>query len=88
MYEVADVAIDNHVPEGDAIFQLKNLPQKIAPVSTILNAFIIQSLEIKIVEKLISKGVKPKIWMSANVPGGIEFNNKYLKEYSEKIRYL
>lgn len=88
LYEIADVVIDNHVPAGDAIFSIENFPQKIAPVSTILNAFILQSIEIRVVEKLLAMNAKPKVWMSANVPGGIEFNKDYLKEYSEKIRYL
>mgnify|MGYP000176753197 CR=1 FL=1 len=88
LYEVADVVIDNHVPAGDAAYEVEGFPQKIAPVSTILNAFIIQAVEIRVVEKLLAKGVRPKVWMSANVPGGIEYNKAYLEEYSERIKYL
>ncbi len=88
LYEIADVVIDNYVPAGDAIFSVENFPQKIAPVSTIINAFILQSIEIRVVEKLLAMGVKPKVWMSANVPGGIEYNRTYLREFSEKIKYL
>ncbi|RLE73347.1 MAG: SIS domain-containing protein [Thermoprotei archaeon] len=81
LYEIADVVINNYIP-ADAIFSVENFPQKIAPVSTIMNASILQSIEIRVVEKLLAMGVKPKIWMSANVPGGIEYNKIYLKEYS------
>ncbi|RLE83818.1 MAG: hypothetical protein DRJ39_04220 [Thermoprotei archaeon] len=70
--------MDSLIKYKSAIF---DLIEKLAPVSMMLNASIIQVLEIKTVEKIMSKRVKPKVWMSANIPGGIEFNNKYLKEY-------
>ena len=70
--------MDSLIKYKSAIF---DLIEKLAPVSMMLNASIIQVLEIKTVEKIMSKRVKPKVWMSANIPVGIEFNNKYLKEY-------
>ncbi|MCD6488091.1 MAG: SIS domain-containing protein [Desulfurococcales archaeon] len=88
LYEIADIVIDNKVPVGDAIYSIKGLKQKVAPVSTIINAYIIQSLSVRVAEILVEKGVEPEIWTSANVPGGIEKNNRYIKKYMTIIKPL
>ncbi len=86
LYEVADVTIDNKVPEGDAMYDVKQLGIRIAPISTIINAFIIQLLNIRTVEKLVEKGVKPEIWISSNIAGGIERNLEYIEKYISIIK--
>ncbi len=88
LYEVVDVAIDNKVPDGDAAYEVEGYPQKIAPVSTIVNAFIVQLLTIRTVEKLLAKGIEPEVWMSANLPQGPEYNRKYLSKYLKIIKPL
>jgi len=88
LYELADVVIDNKVPEGDAIYEVRGLEAKVAPVSTIVNAFIVQLLVIRTVEKLIERGIRPEVWVSANVPGGIERNEEYVRKYISEIKAL
>jgi uncharacterized phosphosugar-binding protein len=88
LYEVADVAIDNKMPPGDAAIEVIGLPTKIAPVSTIINSFILQSLVIVTIDELIREGVKPKIWISAHLPGGEETNRLIIAEFFEKIKPL
>ncbi len=88
LYELADVTIDNKVPEGDAVHELEGLEVKVAPVSTIVNAFIVQLLVIRTVEKLVEMGVKPEVWVSANVPGGIERNEEYVRKYVGEVKAL
>jgi uncharacterized phosphosugar-binding protein len=88
LYEVVDVVIDNKVPEGDAIYEVTQLGMKIAPVSTIINAFILQLLNIRTVEKLIEKGVKPEVWISTNIPGGMDRNKEYVAKYLDIIKPL
>ncbi|MEM0379085.1 MAG: SIS domain-containing protein [Thermosphaera sp.] len=88
LYELADVVIDNKVPEGDAAYELPNTGLKIAPVSTIITSFILQSLVVRVVEKLLEKGILPEIWVSANIPGGIERNKEYVDKYFSMIKPL
>ncbi|MCC6041760.1 MAG: SIS domain-containing protein [Desulfurococcaceae archaeon] len=88
LYEVSDVVIDNKVPEGDAVYEVPALGVKIAPISTIVNAFILQLLNIRTVEKLLARGLKPEVWVSANVPGGIERNREYVLKYIDVIKPL
>ncbi|MEM2028233.1 MAG: SIS domain-containing protein [Candidatus Bathyarchaeia archaeon] len=88
LFEVADVSIDNKMPPGDAVINVEGLSAKIAPVSTIINSFILQSLVIATVDKLIKDGVKPRIWVSAHIPGGEEKNRAILAEYFRRIKPL
>ena len=88
LFEVADVVIDNKVPRGDAIYRVEGFEQLVAPVSTIVNAFIAQAIVARVVEKLVERGVVPEVWMSANVPGGRERNARFVEKYLTLIKPL
>jgi len=88
LFEIADIVINGHMPFGDAVLEIKGINQKVAPVSTIINAFIINSIVARTVEKLIEKKVEPPIWISSNIPGGEEANRKWIEKYKGKIKHL
>jgi uncharacterized phosphosugar-binding protein len=89
LYEVADIVIDNKVPEGDAALEIKELGGKrIAPVSTIVNSFIAHSLEILAIEKLVKRGYEPEIWVSVNIPGSKDLNRMLLEKYKRSVKHL
>jgi len=62
--------------------------ERIGPGSTIANAFILHSLVIAAVEHLVSLGVAPLVWKSANAPGGDDANRRYIAEYSGRLKPL
>jgi uncharacterized phosphosugar-binding protein len=76
------------MPFGDAVLEIKGIKQKVAPVSTIINSFIVNSIVARTVEKLIEKGIDPPIWTSANIPGGEEVNKKWIEKYKGRIKHL
>lgn len=86
--EEVDVVIDNKMPADDAVLSLKGLDVKACPVSTILNSFVLQVLVGCTVEKLLTQGIEPPVWKSANLPGGDEYNKKNLERYSARIKRL
>ncbi len=86
--DVADLYIDDKVPLGEALVSVPGCDQKVAPGSSIANAFIQHSLVIAAVEHMIIMGVKPPVWKSANAPGGDEANKAYIAKYMGKIRHL
>ncbi len=88
LYEVADLYIDDMVPVGEALVTVEGCDQKVAPGSTITNAFILHSLVIAAVEHLVRLGLKPPVWKSANAPGGDEANRRYIAEYVGRIKHL
>ena len=87
LYEVADVVVDNKVPEGDAAYELGG-GTRVFPVSTIVNSFIVHAINARAAEILLSRGVEVEVWTSVNVPGGRERNLRYLSKYYEVLRYL
>jgi len=89
LYEVADIVIDNKIPEGDAVVEIKSLGgRRIAPISTIINSFIAHTIEIMAVGRLLELGYNPEIWVSVNVPKGSEINRELSKKYFSIIRHL
>jgi len=88
LFEVADVVIDTKVPVGDATLKIEGLKQKVASVSTILDAYVLETLVVEVVEKMLGMGLTPSIWMEGNVPGGDEFNRQYWNKYFKKIKPL
>ncbi len=88
LFEVCDVVIDNCGCPGDASVGIEGLPEKIGPTSTAVGAAIINAVVIDAVETLISRGVVPPVFMSANLDGGTEHNEKVLNEYGNNIFYM
>ncbi|NIN64435.1 MAG: sugar isomerase domain-containing protein, partial [Anaerolineae bacterium] len=86
--DVADVFIDSKVPVGEALVSIEGCDQKVGPASTITNAFILHSMVVAAVEHMVSVGVKPPVWKSANAPGGDEANRQYIAEYSGRVKHL
>jgi len=88
LHEIADVVIDNHSTPGDAEIELPGLDQKTGPMSTAVGAAILQSLVVETVAKLLARGETPPVFVSANLPGGDEHNEKALARYRDRLQYL
>lgn len=86
--DVADLCIDSKVPTGEALVAIDGCDQKVGPASTITHAFILHSIVVAAVEHMVSLGVQPPVWKSANAPGGDEANKKYIAEYSGRVKHL
>lgn len=86
LFELADVVIDNHVPTGDALIELQPGFPKVAAVSTVVGAAILQSLVAEIAQRLFDLGQEPPIWVSANVPSGDDHNRKMAGKYPSRIK--
>lgn len=88
MYELVDVVIDNPVPPGDALLELKGVPQKFCPASGVTSSAILHALIAEAIEKLVNRGFTPPVFLAANVEGGDEYNKKMLTQYRDRILYL
>ncbi|MCL4514184.1 MAG: SIS domain-containing protein [Firmicutes bacterium] len=88
LFEVADICLDNCVIPGDAVLELPGLAQKVGPISTLLGALILNVLIIRVIERLIEAGQVPPVFMSSNLPGGAEYNEKVMARYRQHIRGL
>jgi len=88
VHEVADIVIDNHARPGDAEVALPGLEQRVGPMSTAVGAAILQALVVQTVAELLARGETPPVFVSANLPGGDEYNQAVFAKYRDRIRYL
>ena len=88
LFDLADICIDDYNPVGDAVIHMEGLDTPIAPLSGIVDFYIIHRLEIETIRKLLERGIEPPVWRSANVPGGDEFNAQYVAKYYSRVKNL
>lgn len=88
LFDYADVCIDDYNPVGDAVVKVEGFDSPITPISNIVDFYIAHRLEIETVKLCVAKGIEPPVWRSANVPGGDEFNQKYIQKYSPRVKNL
>jgi uncharacterized phosphosugar-binding protein len=89
LYEVADVAVDNCVPAGDALLELPGLNSRIGPSSTVAGAAVINSIIIEAVAELLRRGETVPVLPSANVEGVTETTlEEILGRYRGRIKYF
>lgn len=87
LFEVADIYIDNHCPEGDALLSLKGFPMRFSPGSTIAGCFIIQAILSTSIKIMVDNGTTPPVFLSGNLNGGDEHNKKLIEKYKDRIIY-
>lgn len=83
LFEVVDLAIDNHAPYGDAMIEAPGLPVKACPASGIAAACIMWAIIAGIIERLLQMGIEPSVYRSANAPGGLDDGNRQRERYKE-----
>jgi len=88
LFEVADVAIDNGAPPGDAAVPYEGAGVRVAPVSLLAGAYIVNSIVCRVVELYLEKGLAPPVYLSANMPGGDEHNRALEAKYRGRLKLL
>jgi uncharacterized phosphosugar-binding protein len=88
LYEVADVAIDNHCPPGDALVTVDRDLPPMGPGSTIVGAFLLNSILLAAAEELTRSGHRPAVYLSANMPGAAESNHALTAGLRRRIPHL
>ena len=81
MYEIADVTIDNCADPGDVGFPIEGLNSTIGPTSSVTGIAIAQALVCQVVDNLVKAGIQPPVFVSSNVDGGDEHNNRMFQQY-------
>lgn len=81
LMDVADLVIDNAGDFGDAATKIPGLETPVGATSTILGAFIMQSLITEVVQNYVKEGMEPPVFRSSNVDGADERNRLLMEEY-------
>lgn len=87
LFEVCDLIIDNKGVPGDAAVSLNGLPEKIGPTSTAVGTALINAVVIETVGQMLENGKIPPVFLSANLDGGKEHNERIFEEYADQIFY-
>ncbi len=84
LYEIVDLVIDTCVEVGDACVEIGAGIPKAAPLSTVVCSAIMQVLVAEVAGRMLADGVKPPVWISANVPGGDDRTNVLREQFGGK----
>ena len=85
LYEIVDVYIDNKIPPGDSIININKF--SVGPVSTITGSFILNSILVEVANLLKNEKIFP-FYISVNMPGAKENNDKLVKKYKKSNIHL
>lgn len=86
--DVADVVIDNYIPPGEATVRIEGFEQKMGPISTIVNVFIIHMIMMRATQRMLEQEKTPSVWMCPNIKGADKFNAKFIQRYKGRIKHL
>lgn len=94
LYELADVAVDTHVPPGDASVELAGITKderlaglRTGPLSTVAGATILNALVVEVACLRAASGERPPIFSSQNLPGEEVRNEALLSRYRARNRF-
>lgn len=88
LYKACDYYIDTKVPVGDAVIEIPGIDQKMGAVSTVCNAYTLNSLMMTAAQILGERGVEVPLWKSGNCPGGDDWNNQFIARFKGKVRLM
>jgi len=83
--DLADVTLDNGAPFGDTLLPLPD-GTSVGGVSSLTAGLLVQMLVADTVRLLMESGYEPPVYVSNNVPGGLERNMKLEALYEGRIR--
>jgi uncharacterized phosphosugar-binding protein len=88
LFEMADIVLDTCGELGDAAIAYAGFPGKVAPTSMLAGGYLINSLVCRVAELFLEHGLTPPVYLSANLPGGDEHNQRLEAKYRGRIRGL
>lgn len=89
LFEIADVAIDNCVPPGDALITIAGMESMTGASSTVAGSAIIHSIIIEALSELVGRGVSPPVLPSANMENtSADTLRDILRPFAGRIRYM
>lgn len=89
LFELADIVIDNCIPEGDAVLPVPNSAQRMGPSSTVAGAAIVNAIMIEAASSLQKAGLAVPLLHSVNLQtGSDESVEDLLARWAPRVRLL
>ncbi len=85
--DVCDIVIDNCVPAQDAVVGIEGWLAPVAAASTVAFVTIANAIVAEVAAEIAKKGMKPRVFVSPNVPGIPADNNvQVFADYEKALR--
>ncbi|ADU94464.1 MULTISPECIES: SIS domain-containing protein [Geobacillus] len=88
LYEVVDLVINNYSVKGDAILSHESISVPFSPTSTVVGSVILNAIFAEAIVLMAENGLEPPIFLSGNMEGADEHNNRLIARYKERIPIL
>ena len=88
LFDSVDLVIDNHSTIGDAALSYDKVGVPFGPTSTVVGAVIINAILAETVKILADSGIEPPVFLSGNIDGADEHNQRMVEKYRERIVLL
>lgn len=88
LFEAADLVLDNRAPVGDALVELPGIPQRVGPSSTVTGAAMLNAVVVHASGLIHARSGDAPVFLSANLDGGDEHNQRWLDHYRGRLTYL
>ncbi|WP_454013502.1 SIS domain-containing protein [Aquamicrobium terrae] len=86
--DIADIVLDNGAPPGDAVMSVPGSELRVGPVSTSVGAALLNAVFAEAAVRLSASGAQAPIYLSANMPGAREVNERLIARYRARNRHL
>ena len=86
--DIADIVLDNGAPPGDAVMPVPGSELRVGPVSTSIGAALLNAVFAEVAVRLSASGAEAPIYLSANMPGAGEVNERLVARYRARNRHL
>lgn len=85
LFDVVDLVIDSHAPKGDALLTHDKVAIPFSPSSTVIGAAILNAIFSEAIAMMAENEFEPPIFLSGNIEGADEHNNKLIEKYKTRI---
>lgn len=86
LMDCVDLVIDNHAPAGDALLSHPDMNVKFASSSTVIGSAILNSMFAEAIHMMKEQKYDPPIFMSGNLEGTAEHNQKLIEKFKDKVK--
>lgn len=86
--DIADIVLDNGAPPGDAIVSVPGSQLRVGPISTSVGAALLNAVFAEAAARLQSSGLAAPVYLSANMPGAADVNERLVARYRPRNPHL
>ncbi len=86
--DIADIVLDNGAPPGDAVVGVPGSQLRVGPVSTSIGTALLNAVFAEVSVRLQSVQAAAPVYLSANMPGAAEANERLIARYRSRNPHL